>query len=97
MMLQRKEKELVQLANSWGVDYQVIKVKSDLIGAIKDHCQKKKISQRQLASMVPGLSQDRISKIFTGQIGHMSIDKLVEIHSALKLKVIVKAGLHGHR
>lgn len=91
-MLRKQEQELVHLAESWGVDYQVIKVKSDLIEAIKDHCHKKKISQRQLASMVPGLSQDRVSKIFTGQIGHMSIDKLIEIHSALKLKVSVKAG-----
>jgi predicted XRE-type DNA-binding protein len=96
-MLRKQKIELAQLAESWGMDYQVIKVKSDLIHAIKDHCQKKKISQRQLASMVPGLSQDRVSKIFTGQIGHMSIDKLVEIHSALKLKVSVKASHHGHR
>lgn len=96
-MLQKQKKELAKLAESWGVDYQVIKVKSDLIQAIKDHCHKKKISQRQLASLVPGLSQDRVSKIFTGKIGHMSIDKLVEIHSALKLKVSVKAGSHGHR
>ena len=96
-VLSRHEKELAQIADSWGADYQVIKVKSDLIAAIKEHCQKKKISQRQLASMVPGLSQDRVSKIFTGQIGHMSIDKLIEIHSALKLKVTIKAGLNGHR
>ena len=90
-MIRKQEQELAQLAESWGMDYQVIKVKSDLIEAIKDHCQKKKISQRQLAAIVPGLSQDRVSKIFTGQIGHMSIDKLVEIHSALKLKVSIKA------
>lgn len=96
-MLRIQEKKLAQLAESLGVDYQVIKVKSDLIHAIKDHCKKKKISQRQLAAMVPGLSQDRVSKIFTGHIGHMSIDKLVEIHSFLKIKVSVKAGLHGHR
>jgi predicted XRE-type DNA-binding protein len=96
-MLRTQEKELAKLADSWGVDYQVIKVKSDLIRAIKDHCQRKKISQRQLAAKVPGLSQDRVSKIFTGQIGHMSIDKLIEIHSSLKLKVSIKAGLHGHR
>ncbi len=90
-MLRTQKKELVELAESWGVDYQVIKVKSHLVQVIKDHCQKKKISQRQLATMVPGLSQDRVSKIFTGHIGHMSIDKLVEIHSALKLKVSIKA------
>lgn len=96
-MLRTQEKELAQLAESWGVDYQVIKVKSDLIQAIKGYCQKKKISQRQLAAMVPGLSQDRVSKIFSGQIRHMSIDKLVEIHSALKMKVSVKAGYYGHR
>ena len=97
MMFRSQKKKLAQLAESWGVDYQVIKVKSDLIHAIKKHCQKKKISQRQLAAMVPGLSQDRVSKIFTGQVGHMSIDKLIEIHSSLKLKVSVIAGSHGHR
>ena len=91
-MLRKQEQELVQLSKLWGVVYQVIKVKSDLIEAIKDHCHKKKISQRQLAALVPGLSQDRVSKIFTGQISHMSIDKLVEIHSALKLRVSIKAG-----
>lgn len=96
-MLRTHEKKLAQFAESIGADYQVIKVKSDLIHAIKKHCQKKKISQRQLAAMVPGLSQDRVSKIFTGKISHMSIDKLIEIHSSLKLKVSVKAGLHGHR
>ena len=88
--MRNSEKELNELAQTWGIDYQVVKVKSELIGAIKTYCLKKQISQRQLASMVPGLSQDRISKIFNGQIGHMSIDKLVEIHSALKLKVTVK-------
>ncbi len=91
-MLPTQKRELAQLAESWGVDYQVIKVKSDLIEGIKDYCHKKGISQRRLATMVPGLSQDRVSKIFTGHIGHMSIDKLIEIHSALKLKVSIKAG-----
>ncbi|MCB0362635.1 MAG: hypothetical protein KDD35_07930 [Bdellovibrionales bacterium] len=56
-MLRTQEKKLAQLAESWGVDYQVIKVKSDLIQVIKDHCHRKKISQRQLAAMVPGLSE----------------------------------------
>ncbi|NJL24812.1 MAG: hypothetical protein HC902_06355 [Calothrix sp. SM1_5_4] len=41
-MIRTQEKELAQLAESWGVDYQVIKVKSDLIQAIKDYCLKKK-------------------------------------------------------
>ncbi|MBK7961206.1 MAG: hypothetical protein IPK04_08325, partial [Bdellovibrionales bacterium] len=52
---------------------------------------KEKITQRQLARLVPGLSQDRVSKIFNGHLGHMSIDKLVEINSALKIKVSTKA------
>ncbi len=86
------DKELHKLAESWGLDYQVVKAKSNLIHAIKTHCSKNQISQRQLAAMVPGLSQDRISKIFSGHIGHMSIDKLVEIHSALKMKVSIKTG-----
>ena len=90
--MKTQDKELYKLAESWGLDYQVVKVKSSLIQAIKAHCSKKQISQRQLAAMVPGLSQDRISKIFSGHIGHMSIDKLVEIHSALKIKVSIKIG-----
>lgn len=96
-MAKMRKVKLSQIADSWGADYQVIKLKADLIQTIKDHCAQKEISQRQLAALVPGLSQDRISKIFTGQIGHMSLDKLVEIHSALKLKVLMKVGQHGHR
>jgi predicted XRE-type DNA-binding protein len=87
-----QKQELARLSKTWGIDYQVVKLKSELIQAVKNHCRKKQISQRQLAAMVPGLSQDRVSKIFSGQVGHMSIDKLVEIHSALKLKVSIKAG-----
>jgi predicted XRE-type DNA-binding protein len=41
--------------------------------------------------MVDGLSQDRVSKIFSGQVGHMTIDKLIEILSALEISVTVKA------
>jgi predicted XRE-type DNA-binding protein len=52
---------------------------------------KHKVSQRKLASMVDGLSQDRVSKIFSGQVGHMTIDKLIEILSALEISVTVKA------
>ena len=90
-MANQYEQELLKLAKTWGLDYQVVKVKSDLIEVIREQCQKKKITQRQLARLVPGLSQDRVSKIFNGHLGHMSIDKLVEINSALKIKVSIKA------
>lgn len=82
---------LADLAKDWGIDYQTFKIKSELIDVLKKHCQENEISQRKLASMVPGLSQDRISKIFSGQVGHMTIDKLIAILSALKIKVSVKA------
>jgi len=86
-----KPQSLEGVAKDWGIDYQVFKIKSELIEAIKKYSEEHKISQRKLASMVSGLTQDRISKIFSGQVGHMTIDKLIEIMSALKIKVAVKA------
>lgn len=44
-----------------------------------------------LAKMVKGLTQDRVSKIFNGQIGHMTVDKLIAILISLNYKVEVKA------
>ncbi len=85
-----KSQNLEELANTWGIDYQVFQIKSELIEMVKKTCDKHKISQRKLAAMVPGLSQDRVSKIFSGQVGHMSIEKLVEILSALNIKVAVR-------
>ncbi len=86
-----KPQSIEELAHDWGIDYQVFKIKAGLIDAIKKHCTAHHVSQRKLAAMVPGLTQDRISKIFSGQVGHMSIDKLIEITSALKIKVAVRA------
>jgi len=86
-----KPQTLEEVANDWGIDYQVFKIKNELIETIKEYCNDHGISQRKLAAMVPGLTQDRVSKIFSGHVGHMTIDKLVEILSALKIKVAVKA------
>lgn len=86
-----KTQTLEEVAKDWGIDYQVFKIKNELIRTIKAYCEEHAISQRKLASMVQGLTQDRISKIFSGQVGHMTIDKLVEILSALKIRVAVKA------
>lgn len=86
-MKQKKFKSLEDLAKDWGIDYQTFKIKSELIDVLKKHCQENEISQRKLASLVPGLTQDRISKIFSGQVGHMTIDKLVTILSALDIKI----------
>jgi predicted XRE-type DNA-binding protein len=86
-----KTQSLAEVAKDWGIDYQVFKIKSNLIKTVKGYCQDHAISQRKLASMVEGLSQDRISKIFSGQVGHMTIDKLVEVLSALKVKVNLTA------
>lgn len=86
-----KPQNLEGVAKDWGIDYQVFMIKSELIEAIKKYSESHKISQRKLASMVPGLTQDRVSKIFSGQAGHMTIDKLIEILSALKIKVAMKA------
>jgi predicted XRE-type DNA-binding protein len=86
-----KPQNLEEVAKDWGIDFQVFKIKSELIDAIKKYCDSHKVSQRKLAAMVSGLTQDRISKIFSGQVGHMTIDKLIEILSALKIKVAIKA------
>ena len=87
----RKEKlqtmTIKELAQSWGIDYQVFQAKKKLISSIKKVCDQEGISQRKLAAMVDGLTQDRVSKIFSGQVGHMTIDKLVEIHSALNIEI----------
>ena len=80
-----------EVAKDWGIDYQVFKIKNQLIETIKNYCEKHSVSQRKLAGMVDGLSQDRISKIFSGQVGHMTIDKLIEILSALEINVVIKA------
>jgi len=86
-----KTQNLAALAEDWGIDYQVFKIKSELVDTIKSYCREHSISQRKLASMVPGLTQDRVSKILSGQVGHMTIDKLIEILSALRIKVAIKA------
>lgn len=85
-----KTMTLKELAEDWGIDYQVFKIKQELVTSIKKVCEKENISQRKLASMVDGLTQDRVSKIFSGQVGHMTIDKMVEILSALHIKLEVK-------
>ena len=73
-----------------GSDFQVFQLKSSLIKTLRNYCEYHSISQRKLASMVAGLTQDRISRIFSGQVNHMSIDKLVQILSILKFKVKVE-------
>jgi len=86
-----KSQTLEEVAKDWGIDYQVFRIKKELIDTIKKYCLNEQISQRKLASMVPGLTQDRISKIFSGQVGHMTTDKLIEILSVLKFKIKVMA------
>ncbi len=63
----------------------------ELVDTMKKHCEKYNISQRKLASIVEGLTQDRVSKVFSGQVGHMTIDKLVQILSALDYQIKIKA------
>ena len=82
-----KSISLKKLAEEWGIDYEVFKIKKQLVKKIQTHCKKHNISQRSLASQTPGLTQDRISKIFNGQVGTMTIDKLIQILSVLKVKV----------
>ena len=88
-MAKIKETDLKGFADMLGVDYQLVQVKAKLIDKIKNECVKRKISQRKLASLVPGLTHDRISKIFNGQVGHMTVDKLIEILSHLDIKASI--------
>ncbi len=85
-----KPQSLESVSKDWGIDYQVFVLKNKLIDRIKKICLENEISQRKLAKMVDGLTQDRISKIFSGQVGHMSLDKLIEILTALNIKVDLK-------
>jgi len=84
-MAKSKATDLKGFAEMMGVDYQLIQVKSKLIEKIKSECENRNISQRKLAGLVPGLTHDRISKIFNGQVGHMTVDKLIEILSHLDI------------
>jgi len=86
-ILKLKETTLEKLASELGINYQTIVIKSDLVDKIKEHCIKKKISQRQLVKIVPGLTQDRVSKTFSGQIGHMTIDNLITILTVLGYEI----------
>ncbi len=79
-----------EFVESMGVNYQQLLIKMNLVDTIREHCKKHKISQRKLASMVDGLTQDRISKIFNGHVSHMTVDKLVQILSALDYKLEIK-------
>lgn len=91
MKTERKDvQNLEQVARDWGINYQVFKIKIHLIDLIKNHCITHQISQRKLAALVPGLTQDRVSRIFSSQVGHMTLDKLVEILFALKIRVTMK-------
>ena len=92
--MQRKKKKgmnINELAKSWGIDPQLVRMKAECIDLIREHCKKNHISQRSLAAMVPGLTQDRVWKIFSGQVGHMSLDKLIEILSTIGYKVKFQA------
>ena len=62
-------------------------IKSNLIDKIQAICKERKISQRKLALMVPGLTHDRVNKVFNGLVGHMTIDKLLQITYSLKIEV----------
>lgn len=71
----------------WKLEIEVLRIKRELIEAIQAHCKKHEFTQRELAAMVPGLTQDRVSKIFSGKHGHMTIDKLVEVTTTLDLEI----------
>ena len=84
-----KKATVKEFAEEIGINYDVLKIKQKLVAKIKVHCEKHKISQRSLAKLVPGLTQDRVSKLFNDSIGGMTIDKLVQILSALGIQVNV--------
>ena len=85
-MAKVKTTDLKGFAEMMGVDYQLVQVKAKLIDKIKSECEERSISQRKLASLVPGLTHDRVSKVFNGQVGHMTVDKLIEILSHLNIR-----------
>ena len=86
-MKSSKKVNIREFAEMMNVNYHVVQVKAKLIDKIKAECEIKDISQRELARIVPGLTHDRVSKIFNGQLGHMSIDKLIEILNSLDVRI----------
>ncbi len=93
-MAELKTTDLKSFAAMLGVNVHLIEVKAKLTDRIKLECVKRKISQRQLAKMVPGLTHDRVSKIFSGQVGHMTVDKLIEILTCLNITTNVSLRPH---
>ena len=87
--LNLKQTDLQGFAKMMGIDYQVVQIKVKLVDRIKKECKKRSISQRKLASTIPHLTHDRVSRIFNGQIGHMTVDKMLEILSHLNVKATV--------
>lgn len=75
-----------ELSARLGINHQVYEIKRKLADAIRQVCLQEGISQRNLAKLVPGMSQDRVSKIQRGLTGGMTIDKMIEIADALDLK-----------
>lgn len=79
-----------EFAKASGVSLEAMRIKAEMVKKIRSHCEKHGISQRKLASMVPGLQQERVSNIYRQEGAGTSIDKLVAIAHALKLKVELK-------
>lgn len=84
-----KKISIQEFAQEAEINYEVLKIKQKLVAKIKKHCAKNEISQRSLAKLVPGLTQDRVSKLFNDRIGGMTIDKLIQILSTLNIQVNV--------
>jgi predicted XRE-type DNA-binding protein len=79
-----------EFAERSGVSLEAMRIKAEMVKNIRSHCERLGISQRRLASMVPGLQQERVSNIYRMEGAGTSIDKLVAIAHALKLKVELK-------
>lgn len=76
-----------EFAERSGISYEAVRMHIELTDAIKVHCRKHGLSQRKLAGMVPGLTQDRVSDFFRFTTSGISLEKLLEIASVLKLKI----------
>jgi predicted XRE-type DNA-binding protein len=80
-----------EVANDWGIDPQLFFIKNWLIDLINNYCLENLIVKRRLASMIASSSQKKVSKIFNGEVGHFTVDELIEILSVLNLKIKISA------
>lgn len=72
-----------------GGEAENLRIRADMVIALKKHIQANKLSQAQAAALM-GVSQPRISDLVRGRIDLFSIDALVKMLNSAGLRVEVR-------